>query len=363
MDHLVNQHLFGGIYRDKKILITGITGFKGSWLAKWLQMMGAKVVGIGLEPDTTPNHFGLLGLKYRCVDIRNTEKLGETIIEEQPDLVFHLAAQALVRKSYSEPVTTYDTNVLGSLNVYNACRSLLDLKGIVSITSDKVYENKEQYRSYKESDELGGYDMYSSSKACMEIMTSSYIRSYKNELNFPIVTARAGNVIGGGDWAADRLIPDLVRATKQNRSVNIRYPEAVRPWQHVLEPLSGYLVLGQQLLKDNSTISGAWNFGPSTQKYTTVKEVLQIAQSKWEDIQFEMDEDKEKLHEAGILAVDSTKSNTLLNWSPIWDTEKAIEMTIDWYKLFLKESSINTANDIREYVAGAKEQNLTWAGK
>jgi len=361
MDSLVDQQLFGDVYHNKKVLITGITGFKGSWLAVWLQMMGAKVVGVGLEPDTSPSHFELLNLEFHHIDIRNIEDLESFITTEEPDLIFHLAAQALVRRSYKEPIYTYNTNVIGSLNLYSACIGLKSLKGIVSVTSDKVYENKEQYQPYKEDDELGGYDMYSSSKACMELMTSSYVRSYNELLNFPIVTARAGNVIGGGDWAEDRLIPDLVRATEKEETVIIRSPDAIRPWQHVLEPLSGYLVLGQNLLSANKMVSGSWNFGPQTQKYIAVKDVLRIAQLKWKNIRFEYKEQDDKLHEAGLLSVDSSKANSLLNWSPVWETAKAINITIAWYKSFISTGDTYTTNDILSYVADARNHKLSWA--
>lgn len=360
MDSLVDQKLFGGVYYNKKVLITGISGFKGSWLAKWLGMLGAKVSGIGLEPESSRSHFSLLGLTYHNVDIRNVDKLKEIIEEEQPDLIFHLAAQALVRKSYHEPIVTYETNIIGSLNLYSACTERPNLKGIVSITSDKVYENKEQLWPYRETDELGGFDMYSSSKACMELMTASFTRAFEHKLSFPIVTARAGNVIGGGDWAEDRLIPDMVRAAEKKESVHIRHPEAVRPWQHVLEPLSGYLILGKNLLSSNSTITGAWNFGPITQTFISVEEVLKLAQTKWNKIKFEFDRPNDKLHEAGILAVDSSKSNKLLKWTPVWATHKAIDVTISWYKSFLNTQEVNTMNDIRNYVADAKEQKLNW---
>lgn len=360
MDSLVDQQFFGGVYQNKKILITGITGFKGSWMASWLNMLGAKVCGIGLEPESSRSHFSLLGLAYHHVDIRNVDKLKEIIEEEQPDLIFHLAAQALVRKSYKEPIRTYETNVIGSLNLYAACTEQPNLKGIVSITSDKVYENKEHLWPYRETDELGGFDMYSSSKACMELMTASFVRAFKHKLNFHIVTARAGNVIGGGDWAEDRLIPDAVRAAEKKESVHIRHPEAVRPWQHVLEPLTGYLILGQNLLSPFPSLTGAWNFGPLAQTFISVEEVLTLAQRKWGRIKFELDEPKDKLHEAGILAVDSSLANNVLKWTPVWDTHKAIDVTISWYKSFLVNHEINTTIDILSYVADAKSLKLNW---
>ncbi len=371
MEKLVISNLFNGVYKGCRVFITGHTGFKGSWLAKWLELLGAEVYGYSLDPNTEPSHFQLV--KPDCEsyidDISHFENLGRKITTANPEIIFHLAAQPLVRHSYKFPIETYRTNVLGSLHLYEACRKLTNLKAIVSVTSDKVYENRTISYGYKEDDFLGGYDIYSSSKACVEILTNSFRRSfysldsYKKEHQVLMATARAGNVIGGGDWAEDRLLPDIIRAINSGTSVSVRNPSSTRPWQHVLDPLSGYLLLGRELLSGNLLASGAWNFGPSNQKSVTVKKVLQMSKAVWPKVQFEIKEDKNELHEAGVLSVDSSKAMKLLKWQPVWNLDVAVRKTIDWYKYFVNDRKLNTVDDINTYVASAAKKNLDWAGK
>ena len=273
--------MFNNIYKGKKVFLTGHTGFKGSWLALWLTKLGAKVCGYSLEPNTTPSMFEELNIKDYIEksiigDILDYEFLNNSIKDFQPDIIFHLAAQPLVRLSYFEPIQTYKTNVIGTLNVLEASRNCKSVKAFVNVTTDKCYENKEIEQGYKEDDPMGGYDMYSSSKGCVEILSSSFRRSFLQEENsMAMATARAGNVIGGGDWALDRLIPDCIRSINKEIDIEIRNPVAVRPWQHVLEPLSGYLLLGQKLLEDGQKYAEGFNFGPNEESVLTVAEVSQ----------------------------------------------------------------------------------------
>ena len=269
--------MFNNIYKNKKVFLTGHTGFKGSWLALWLTRLGAEVCGYSLSPNTNPSMFQKLDIgnkisKSIIGDILDSEKLEKAISDFQPEIMFHLAAQPLVRLSYSEPLLTYQTNVIGTLNVLEAARKCSSVKAFVNVTTDKCYENKEIQRGYREDDPMGGYDMYSSSKGCVEIMSSSYRRSFLKD-GYAMATARAGNVIGGGDWALDRLIPDCIRGINDGIDIEIRNPVAVRPWQHVLEPLSGYLLLGQKLLEDGQKYADGFNFGPNEESVLTVAEV------------------------------------------------------------------------------------------
>jgi len=325
-------------YKNKKVLVTGHTGFKGSWLTLWLHSLGAEVIGYSLPPNTEPALYNVLNLKDKCKsvfgDIRDREYLNKAFQEHKPDIVFHLAAQPLVRLSYHEPVETYETNVIGSLNVLEAARKCPSVKALVSVTTDKCYENNEIEHPYCECDPMGGHDMYSSSKGCVEIMSSSYRRSFlKNGVHYAMATARAGNVIGGGDWAQDRLIPDCIKCINENKSIEIRNPNAVRPWQFVLEPLSGYLILGQNLLCAEEKYTEGFNFGPNTESVLTVEAVTKKVVQHYGRGKLVIDK-KDNLHEANLLMLDINKAKNVLAWSPTYNFDEAIEETVQWYKKF-----------------------------
>jgi len=364
MENMVN--LFGNIYAGKKVLITGHTGFKGSWLSLWLHQLGAEVVGYSKEIPTQPSHFELLDLPIETItgDVRDGEKLKEVVAKHRPDLVFHLAAQPLVRLSYNKPVETYETNVIGSLKLYEACRAS-EIKAIVSITTDKVYHNQEWLWGYRENDPLGGYDPYSSSKGCMELMTDSYRNSYFNLSKYKeshqtlLATARAGNVIGGGDWAEDRLIPDLVRGVVKGEAAIIRSPQSVRPWQHVLEPLYGYLLLGEQLLRENTSFAEAWNFGPLQRANITVGAICEVFKKEWPAFSYIVDTNQvQEMHETNFLQLDSTKSFTRLNWQPQWDDDP-FSQTINWYYQFSTENKVISKSQLKAYTNSFSQKKQT----
>lgn len=324
-------------FLGKRIFITGHTGFKGSWLAFLLHEVGAEVMGFALPPTTAVNHFDLLKLdgKIRHVvgDIRDASLVASTLKEFQPEFVFHLAAQALVRPSYDAPVATFETNVLGSVNLLDAVRQCESVRSLVYITSDKCYENVEWVWGYREIDQLGGRDPYSASKAAAEIAFSSYARSFFEQR--PLLgaaSARAGNVIGGGDWAVDRIIPDCIRAIEAGEPVRLRNPDATRPWQHVLEPLSGYLLLAARLYEDPKRWGGSWNFGPSTHEVRTVKNVAEVIVGHIGRGCVEVVESQTQVHEARLLQLNCDKANQLLGWYPRWHVDKTLEATALWYK-------------------------------
>ena len=361
--------LFGGIFENKTVLVTGHTGFKGSWLVYWLKQLGANVVGYSSGTPTSPSHIDLLNSDFISVigDIRDFEKLSVTIETYKPDIVFHLAAQSLVHFSYDNPIETYETNVMGTLKVFEACRKH-NVKAIVNITSDKAYENKEWLWGYRENDSIGGYDPYSSSKGCSELLTNSYRNSYFNEKGYTsthntlLASCRAGNVIGGGDWASDRLITDIMISVSKGEKVTLRNPNATRPWQHVLEPLSGYLCVGQRLLEGKLEFGGAWNFGPSHEGSITVEEVVRNVKKHWNKIDYEIIKNSNNPHEANLLKLDCSKAYTLLHWKDVWDTDTALEKTVSWYKAYYeKNSSISTADDFSSYISAAKLMKMEWA--
>ena len=360
-------NLFSGIYKDKTVLVTGHTGFKGSWLCLWLTQMGAHVIGYSLEAPTNPNHIELLDLDMVSIigDIRDLKKLNQTFEQYKPDIVFHLAAQPLVRLSYENPIETYETNVIGTLKVLEACR-INNVKAIINITSDKAYENKEWVWGYRENDPLGGYDPYSSSKGCADILVNSYrnsyfnIDEYKKSHNTLIASCRAGNVIGGGDWAKDRLITDIMLSVSQDKKVSIRNPYATRPWQHVLEPLSGYLLVGQKLLEEEVQFGEAWNFGPNDESSISVEEVVQNVKIHWNKIDYEIKSNLKKLHEANLLKLDCSKAHTLLSWNAVWESNMTFGKTVKWYKNFYENKKINTEEDLKVYINDAREKNLKW---
>lgn len=359
--------LFSGIYKGKTILVTGHTGFKGSWLCFWLEKMGAKVIGYALEAPTNPNHIGLLQLDIVSIigDIRDLDRLNQTFETYKPDIVFHLAAQPLVRLSYENPIETYETNVIGTLKVFEACKKH-KVKAIVNITSDKAYENKEQIWGYKENDPMGGYDPYSSSKGCADLLANSYrnsyfnLNDYKTKHNTLLASCRAGNVIGGGDWAKDRLMTDIMFSVSQNKKVNIRNPYATRPWQHVLEPLSGYLFIGQKLLEEKKEFADAWNFGPSDEGSISVEEVVKNVKKYWGKIAYEINHNTNEPHEANLLKLDCSKAHILLKWKDVWDTNITFEKTVKWYKSYYEENKVLTKEDFENYINDAKSKNLEW---
>ena len=340
------------IYKNKKVFITGHTGFKGTWLGVLLKNLGANCAGYSLEPNTIPSHFNLLDSLNTSIigDINNSQKLKSEIEKFNPEIVFHLAAQPLVRESYKNPINTYQTNVIGTLNLLEAVKECKSVKSVVIITTDKVYENKEWCFPYRENDELGGYDIYSSSKACVEILVNSFRRSFFESNNILFATARAGNVIGGGDWSSDRLIPDIIKATSKKQITNIRSPNSIRPWQHVLDCLFGYLLLGEKLLEGKKEFAEEWNFAPNSIETMSVREIAKVANSIWSDISVEYSSLQNEFHEANILKLDSTKSNSTLGWIPIWNTEKAVEKTIEWYKAYYLNNEVQTEKQVKEYL-------------
>jgi len=344
-------------WKSKRVLITGHTGFKGSWLACWLQYLGADVWGYSLPPATRPNHFEALDLDIhsRTGDIRDLEALESFLAEVQPEIVFHLAAQSLVRRSYAEPIQTFETNVMGTLNVFEACRNCESVRAIVNVTSDKCYENSGEKRGYVEEDRMGGKDPYSASKGCAELLTASYRASYFDPERYGrnhhvlLASCRAGNVIGGGDWAEDRIVPDIVRGAAAGIPVVIRNPEHVRPWQHVLEPLSGYLLLGRRLLEGRVECAVAWNFGPESDDVLTVGELAAAFAERWEAVELSFAAGKTHLKEAVFLCIDSTKAKKVLGWKPRWNSVNAIERTVEWYRMYYEDGTVRTIQDIEAY--------------
>lgn len=353
--------MYNNTYKDKKVFLTGASGFKGSWLSLWLNSLGADVMGYSLEPNTEPSMFLALEIDKKIKNvygnILDREKLEKAMTDFQPDFVFHLAAQPLVRLSYAEPVMTYETNVIGTLNVLEAARKCPSVKAFVNVTTDKCYENKEINRGYKEDEPMGGHDMYSSSKGCVEIMASSYRRSFlQGGQPYAMACARAGNVIGGGDWALDRLIPDCVRFINEDKPIEIRNPIAVRPWQHVLEPLSGYLLLGQKLYEDGNKYADGFNFGPLEDSVLTVADVAQRVVNYYGKGEVVVGA-KSDLHEAGLLMLNVEKAEKVLGWKPTFSANEAISKTVEWYKRFYNNEKMYdfTINQIREY-----EESIKW---
>jgi CDP-glucose 4,6-dehydratase len=368
MESMVMQNLFNGIYKEKTVLVTGHTGFKGSWLVYWLNKMGANVIGYSLAAPTEPNHISLLNLNITSIigDIRDLDKLNEVFTAYKPDVVFHLAAQPLVRLSYENPIETYETNVIGTLKVFEACRAN-NVKAIVNITSDKAYENREWIWGYRENDPMGGYDPYSSSKGCADLLANSYRSSYfnpdeyKKSHNTLLASCRAGNVIGGGDWAKDRLMTDIMLSVSQGKKVRIRNPYATRPWQHVLEPLSGYLMIGQKLLEEKVEFGEAWNFGPSDEGSICVEEVVNHVKKHWDKIDYEINRDPNGLHEANLLKLDCSKAHIRLKWKDVWESETTFEKTVLWYKNFYENNIFNTTDNLSQYIDDAKAKKIYWA--
>jgi len=342
-------------WQGKKVFLTGHTGFKGSWLSLWLSELGAEVQGYALAPETTPSLFieakVAEKIKSEIGDIRDLEQLQASMEAFNPDLLIHMAAQPLVRLSYKEPIETYDTNVMGTVKVLEAAKGCLNLKSIVSVTTDKCYENKEWVWGYREDEAMGGHDPYSSSKGCAELVVSAYRRSFLQERGVGLASARAGNVIGGGDWAEDRLIPDILHAFENQQSVIIRNPKSTRPWQHVLEPLSGYLVLAQKLYEEPRDYAEGWNFGPKDEGAEPVDWILDKMMNNWQgDVSWQLD-DNAQPHESGFLKLDISKAKSRLNWQPTWQLNKTLELITSWHQAWLNKEDMQRIclREINEY--------------
>ena len=356
-NHMVNSKFWKG----KKVFLTGHTGFKGSWLSIWLNSMGAVVKGYALESATNPSLFAIAGVR-RLVeseinDIRDYSSLCASILEFSPDIVIHMAAQPLVRASYEKPLETYEINVMGTANLLEAVRRCSSVRAVVNITTDKCYENNEWVWGYKETDPMGGRDPYSSSKGCSELVTASYRESFLKSTNIGVATARAGNVIGGGDWAEDRLIPDILRAFEESKPVIIRNPNATRPWQHVLEPLSGYLSLAEQLFKNPGDFSGGWNFGPYDRDVRPVDWILDQMTTLWPGASWRLDQD-DNPHEATLLKLDISKASAMLGWAPTWDLNVTLGKIVRWHKCWIEGSDmrVECINEIKQFTKDMRRE-------
>lgn len=349
-------------WRDKSVFLTGHTGFKGSWLALWLTTVGARVHGFSLVPPTQPNLFTEARVaddlaSHTIADICDPVALSAAMKAASPDIVLHLAAQSLVRKSYREPVQTYATNVMGTVNVLESARHCPSVRAVVNVTTDKCYENKEWVWPYRETEPMGGHDPYSSSKGCAELVTAAFRESFLRNSGIAVASARAGNVIGGGDWAADRLIPDFFRAAQAGLALEIRHPDATRPWQHVLEPLSGYLSLAEHLLEHGQSFAEAWNFGPADEDAKPVRWILArltrlMPGTSWHQ------PPAEHVHEAGLLKLDSSKARSRLGWAPRWRLSTALEQTVRWQLAWQERRDMRafSLEQIAEYQSVAAEQ-------
>jgi CDP-glucose 4,6-dehydratase len=348
------ENLFNNTYKNRRVLVTGHTGFKGSWLCLLLHQLGADVFGYALEPPTNPSLFKEANIDELITsyigDIRNLTYLQEVLQIVQPEIIIHMAAQPLVRESYITPVETYSTNVMGTVNLLEACRHTPSVKAIVNVTTDKCYENKEWHWGYRENEPMGGYDPYSNSKGCSELVTASYRNSFFNPKNYQnhgvaIASARAGNVIGGGDWADDRLIPDFIRAMANGEKIKIRSPFAIRPWQHVLEPLTGYLSLAEKLFTKGPNFAQAWNFGPDDNDAQNVEWITKNICEMWNDnAAYEIDKNPQP-HEANYLKLDCSKAKAELNWIPKWNIQTALQSIVEWNKAFLNGKNIRTITE------------------
>lgn len=360
---------FNKFYSGRKIFITGHTGFKGSWLCLWLNILGAEVTGYALDPPTVPSLFELCHIdrfvKSIIADVRDREALQEAMSAARPEIVIHMAAQPIVRGSYRNPVETYAINVMGTVHLLDAVRNCSSVKVVINVTTDKCYENREWVWGYRENEPLGGYDPYSNSKACSELVTSAYRNSFFNPKDYHrhgvgLASARAGNVIGGGDWAQDRIIPDCIRSLLKGEKIVIRNPQAVRPWQHVLEPLSGYLELARRLYEDGRRFAEAWNFGPSDEDVKPVEWLVQkICAKLGGDAGYKIDRG-EHPHEANYLRLDCSKAASLLNWRPKWNLERAIDSIIEWIEVYKAKGELRAVceRQIEDYLKSGDEYDL-----
>ncbi len=366
------NELFNNVYKGKTVLVTGHSGFKGSWLSLWLNQLGAKVVGISIDIPTDPSNLKVSGIENlidsHFIDIRDFELLSKVFNLVKPDFVFHLAAQALVKKSHIDPLSTYTTNAIGTSNILECIRLMDEKVTSVMITSDKAYDNVEWSWGYRENDSLGGKDPYSASKGMAELAIKAYFHSYfiDNPENISLGIGRAGNVIGGGDWAQDRLVPDCVKRWSVNKTVEIRKPNSTRPWQHVLEPLSGYLSLGAELTRKQSINGEAYNFGPDSNQDRTVKDLIVEMKKYWEKAHWaDISDDKEDFHEAGLLKLNCDKALRDLNWRPTLQFEETVSMTSEWYKIFYQNNEEDmhdyTLDQINQYIDFAKNRGIAWA--
>jgi CDP-glucose 4,6-dehydratase len=355
-----SAHVDPAFWRGKRVFLTGHTGFKGGWLSLWLASMGAEVTGYGLAPNTMPNLFDVLAIdslieKSYIADIRDLAALQKAMSEAKPDVVIHMAAQPLVRYSYANPVETYATNVMGTVHVLESTRAIDSVRATVVVTTDKCYENKEWVWGYRENEPMGGFDPYSNSKGCAELVTSAYRQSYFSNPNSTnqVASARAGNVIGGGDWSKDRLIPDAIKAFEENRPLMIRNPLATRPWQHVLEPLYGYLSLAQVLFEQGAEFASGWNFGPRDEDNRAVQEVIYLLISRWGETARWEKEGPEQLHEAHLLKLDCSKARAQLGWVPKWGLETATQKIVQWHKAFQAKENMQEVSlaQINQYMS------------
>ncbi|MBI5024574.1 MAG: CDP-glucose 4,6-dehydratase [Candidatus Omnitrophica bacterium] len=355
-------------YKGKRVLLTGHTGFKGGWLSLWLLKLGANVGGYALKPSSNSGLYKVLGLERRMEsvtgDVRNKKEVQSLFKEFRPEIVIHMAAQALVRRSYEDPVTTLETNIMGTVNVLEACRNFPSVRSIINVTSDKCYENHGRNRAYRENDPMGGHDPYSSSKGCSELVTAAYIRSFFNPQKYgkdhktALASVRAGNVIGGGDWSKDRIIPDCVRAVLSSESLVIRYPQAIRPWQHVLEPLYGYLLLAKKLYQNGPAFSGAWNFGPRKKSEKPVKWIVEEVNELWDGrLSVEVEKQRQP-HESICLRLNSKKSESLLGWHPKMELAYALKETVEWYKAWHKNQDMwgYSVNQVENYMSEKRHE-------
>jgi CDP-glucose 4,6-dehydratase len=360
---------YNNVFRGKKIFITGHTGFKGSWLSLFLEKLGASICGYAMDPPTQPNHYNLLSLNLESHigDILDYHLLQQVMKEFSPEIVFHLAAQPIVRLSYEIPRDTFEINIIGTVNILDIARKLPSVRIVIIVTSDKCYENQEWVWGYREKDPMGGHDPYSSSKGCAELVTACFRDSFfhpqfsGNDRHVKVASVRSGNVIGGGDWATDRLVPDIVRATTMGKKVAIRNPYSIRPWQHVLDPLNGYLNLCWRLIEGKKDFDQAWNFGPENEGMITVGEVVIRMKELWNKIEAQYTANTDQRHEASLLKLDCSKANSFLQWKQLLDVQETIQYTVNWYKSYYELNRVISHQQLNDYLEKAVQKKVIWA--